>query len=82
MSMTKAGRARPRKSPSVAMRRRWPQEAARRFVAAAEAAIAARGRFTVALSGGSTPKALFRLLAAAPYMEQIDWSEAPPLLGR
>lgn len=50
------------------------QEAARRFVAAAAAAIAARGRFTVALSGGSTPKALFRLLAAAPYKDQIDWS--------
>ena len=51
------------------------QEAARRFVAAAAAAIAARGHFTVALSGGSTPKALFRLLAAAPYKEQIDWSK-------
>ena len=51
------------------------EEAARRFVAAAGAAIGARGRFTVALSGGSTPKALFRLLAAAPYKEQIDWSK-------
>lgn len=49
------------------------QEAARRFVAAASAASAARGRFTVALSGGSTPKALFALLAAAPYRDQIDW---------
>ena len=49
-------------------------EAARRFVAAARAAVAARGRFTVALSGGSTPRALFRLLAAAPYNEQVDWA--------
>jgi 6-phosphogluconolactonase len=50
------------------------QEAARRFGAAADAAIAARGRFTVALSGGSTPKALFALLAAAPYRDRIDWA--------
>ncbi len=50
------------------------QEAARRFVAAASAASAARGRFIVALSGGSTPKALFALLAEAPYRDQIDWS--------
>ena len=49
------------------------REAAQRFVAAASAAIAARGRFTVALSGGSTPKALFALLAEAPYRDQIAW---------
>ena len=33
-----------------------------------------QGRFTIALSGGSTPKRLHQLLAAAPYKEQIDWS--------
>ena len=32
-------------------------------------------RFSIALSGGSTPKALHRLLAASPYKEQIDWSK-------
>ena len=31
-------------------------------------------RFTIALSGSSTPKALHKLLAATPYKEQIDWS--------
>jgi 6-phosphogluconolactonase len=36
----------------------------------ARAAIAARGRFVVALSGGSTPAAMFRCLA----QEAIDWS--------
>jgi 6-phosphogluconolactonase len=36
---------------------------AERFTALARAAVEARGRFTVALSGGSTPKALFQLLA-------------------
>jgi len=38
--------------------------AAEEFVGAARTAIGARGRFTVALSGGSTPKALYSLLAA------------------
>jgi len=44
-----------------------PQElfaaAAEEVVRAANEAVAARGRFTIALSGGSTPKALFNLLA-------------------
>ncbi|RYF40790.1 MAG: 6-phosphogluconolactonase [Cytophagaceae bacterium] len=30
-------------------------------------------RFTIALSGGSTPKALHELLAKAPYVDQIPW---------
>src|SRR3984957_6795581 len=37
--------------------------AAEEFVRAARAAIGAQGRFTVALAGGSTPKALYSLLA-------------------
>ena len=36
--------------------------------------IAARGRFTVALAGGSTPAALYRLLASPPFADGIDWS--------
>lgn len=48
-------------------------EAARRFVATCERSIAARGRCVVALSGGSTPRALFQLLAAAPYRDAVDW---------
>jgi 6-phosphogluconolactonase len=31
-------------------------------------------RFTIALSGGSTPMRLHQLLAGSPYKEQIDWS--------
>jgi len=38
--------------------------AAEEFISAARAAIGAQGRFAVALSGGSTPKALYSLLAA------------------
>ena len=32
-------------------------------------------RYTIALSGGSTPKALHKILAASPYKEQIEWSK-------
>ncbi len=38
--------------------------AAEEFIRVARAAIGAQGRFAVALSGGSTPKALYSLLAA------------------
>jgi len=38
-------------------------------------AVADRGRFSVALSGGSTPQALFTLLASAPYISQLPWRE-------
>jgi 6-phosphogluconolactonase len=50
------------------------REAARRFVALAADALRDRGRFSVALSGGSTPRRLHQLLAAPPYREALDWS--------
>ncbi|HXO78090.1 MAG TPA: 6-phosphogluconolactonase [Puia sp.] len=37
--------------------------------------IKVRDRFTIALSGGSTPKLLHKILAAPPYKDQIDWSK-------
>lgn len=40
----------------------------------AERAIEAAGRFTLALSGGSTPKRLYARLASAEYRDRIDWS--------
>jgi 6-phosphogluconolactonase len=39
----------------------------------ANLAVAARGRFCVALSGGSTPKRTYELLAGAPFREQAPW---------
>jgi len=51
------------------------EEAAQLFVNAAQAAIATRGRFTVALTGGSSPAELYRLLASSPYREQIQWEQ-------
>jgi 6-phosphogluconolactonase len=49
--------------------------AADEFVRAARESIAARGRFTVALSGGSTPKRLYQLLADPPFRDQVDWGK-------
>ena len=46
------------------------------FVAAASQAVAARGRFAVALSGGSSPKKLYELLASPAYHEQVAWEKA------
>ncbi|HEY1922392.1 MAG TPA: 6-phosphogluconolactonase [Tepidisphaeraceae bacterium] len=47
--------------------------AAKRIVDLADDAIATRGSFSIALSGGSTPKTLFELLATEPYSKRIDW---------
>ncbi|MFD1257787.1 6-phosphogluconolactonase [Mucilaginibacter terrae] len=48
--------------------------AAEIFVQAARDAIAAKGSFTVALTGGSSPIKLYQLLATPVYSEQIDWA--------
>jgi len=49
------------------------RKAAEQFAALADAAIARLGRFTVALSGGSTPRAVYSLLASTEFSRQIDW---------
>src|SRR3954447_17690669 len=49
-------------------------EAARRFAGLAQAAVADHGRFTVALSGGSTPRALHQRLTQSPLCESVDWA--------
>jgi 6-phosphogluconolactonase len=51
------------------------REAALRFSDLAQEAVEHRGRFSVALSGGSTPGSLYRLLAAPPYRDQIPWQD-------
>ncbi len=45
------------------------------FVRLAKTAHRDRGRFTVALSGGTTPRSLYSLLATAEYNEQIFWPQ-------
>lgn len=50
------------------------QAAAELFVTRARAAQADGRDFTVALSGGSTPRRFHALLAASPLREQVDWA--------
>jgi 6-phosphogluconolactonase len=57
------------------------EEAARRFVALAQAAVADHGRFTVALSGGSTPRALYSRLTQPPLSEAVDWANVHVFWG-
>ncbi|HEY1006573.1 MAG TPA: 6-phosphogluconolactonase [Sphingobacteriaceae bacterium] len=43
------------------------------FVRSAREAIAESGRFRVALTGGTSPSGLYRLIAGEPYRDQVDW---------
>jgi 6-phosphogluconolactonase len=47
--------------------------AAEVIVEIAAHALESRGRITMALSGGSTPLALFSLLAQSPFRDQLPW---------
>jgi 6-phosphogluconolactonase len=47
--------------------------AAQQFVEIARGAIASRGRFAVALSGGSTPRDLYEQLKSDEVRAQVDW---------
>jgi 6-phosphogluconolactonase len=53
------------------------QRAARHFVVMASEAVARRGQARVAISGGSTPKAAFKLLAdpQEPWRERMPWNK-------
>ncbi|HEX8494264.1 MAG TPA: 6-phosphogluconolactonase [Pyrinomonadaceae bacterium] len=55
--------------------------AALRFVELAQSAIDARGRFSVALSGGSTPKRSYQLLASDEFKERVDWARVHVFFG-
>jgi 6-phosphogluconolactonase len=61
-----------------------PQElaeaAARDFATKAEAAIGERDRFSVALAGGSTPKATYEVLTR-DYADELDWSKVHVFFG-
>jgi 6-phosphogluconolactonase len=50
------------------------REGADRFVESARAAIEERGVFRVALAGGTTPTAVYPVLAAKPRVSRVDWS--------
>ena len=56
-------------------------EAGKHVLAAAGSAISDRGRFTLVLAGGSTPAALYELLASPPYSSRIDWPRVEVFFG-
>ena len=51
------------------------EAAAHHFLDHAHRAIAARDSFTLALAGGSTPTGLYAMLAAPPFLSQLDWTK-------
>lgn len=55
--------------------------AARHVVETGQAAIDARGRFSLTLSGGSTPRELHLRLASPPLRDQLDWSRVHMFFG-
>jgi 6-phosphogluconolactonase len=59
------------------------REAAAELVRIAQSAVAATGRFMLALSGGSTPKRLYALLAdpSAPFRAAVPWASTQVFFG-
>jgi 6-phosphogluconolactonase len=57
------------------------REAADFVVWLGEQALARHGRFRLALSGGSTPKALYGLLAGPALVKRLDWSRVSFFFG-
>src|SRR4051812_29247109 len=45
------------------------------FVSVANETLATHDKFSVALSGGSSPKKLYELLASPDYNEKLDWQK-------
>ncbi len=57
------------------------QAAAALFAAQAEKAVAAPGRFAVALSGGHTPRRTYQLLAGPPFRDLVPWERVHVFWG-
>lgn len=62
-------------APSVA------RAGAERVVVLSQESIAQRGHFSIALAGGSTPRALYELLAQTPFRDQIEWDKTHVFWG-
>ena len=56
------------------------EAAARDFVERASEAIESSGRFAVALAGGSTPEATYKLLSSE-YADEVDWGNVHAFFG-
>lgn len=59
----------------------WAQDAAAFIHSVSEQAITSHGQFVIALSGGSTPKTLYQVLATPEWKARFDWSRILFLFG-
>jgi 6-phosphogluconolactonase len=59
----------------------WAQDAAAFIRSVSEQAIKSHGRFIIALSGGSTPRTLYHVLATPEWKARFDWSRIFFLFG-
>ena len=57
------------------------RKATAQFASLADEAVNARGQFNVALSGGSTPRLLYSLLASAEFAARIRWQKVYLFFG-
>lgn len=57
------------------------KDAAERIVSRSKIAIEQEGKFTFFLCGGSTPRALYELLAEDEFKKQIDWKNVEIFFG-
>jgi len=57
------------------------ERVARHTLDAGAQALARRGRFDVALAGGSTPKAAYELIASSRFRGELDWSRVRFFFG-
>src|SRR5262245_40960202 len=57
------------------------EEASRRAVRIAHESIERQDSFSIVLSGGSTPKALYEKLASEPFRSQVDWAKVKIFFG-
>ena len=51
------------------------RSAAERFLNLTIESVNARGKFSVALSGGSTPRILYKTLSRSPFLERVPWEK-------
>lgn len=58
---------------TFATRADWVEAAATFFYQEARSSVRTRGAFTVALSGGMTPKVVYERLALPPYLQKLNW---------
>lgn len=51
------------------------------FISVAQSSISSHGEFNVALSGGSSPKRLYEMLASPDFKHQVEWNKVNFFFG-